>query len=157
MKIILIVLLVFMIMLIARALSEQYKDKHDFYENLYNFLCQFKINLSFKQEKMVEFLDNLSPKRQFKLFIEDYKSYLQTNELNLDNLTFLESEEKENLKDLINDIGKHDVKTEIEQLNGLIEMVQAKKNQTEQDKNKICPLILKLSLLFAIGLAIILV
>lgn len=157
MKIALIVLLVFMIMLIARALSEQYKEKHDFYENLYNFLCQFKINLSFKQEKILEFLDNLTPKKQFKLFIDDYKGYLQNSDLNLDNLIFLEREEKDILKDLIYDIGKHDIKTEIEQLNGFILTIETKKNQTEQDKNKICPLILKLSLLFAIGLAILLI
>ena len=157
MKIILIVLLVFIIMLIAKAVSEQYKDKFDFYENLCQFLAQFKLNLTFKQEKVIEFLDNLKPKKQFSLFIDDYKYYLNNNELNFDNLTFLDQEEKENLITLIVGIGKHDISTEIEQVNSLIEITKLKKTQAEQDKNKICPLIIKLSLLFAIGLAILLI
>lgn len=157
MKIILIILLVFIIMLIAKAVSEQYKDKFDFYDNLYQFLGQFKLNLTFKQEKVVEFLENLKPKKQFSLFIDDYQNYLNNNELNFDNLTFLDKEEKENLTTLIVGIGKHDINTEIEQVNGLIEITKLKKNQAEQDKNKICPLIIKLSLLFAIGLAILLI
>lgn len=157
MKIVLIIVLIFTIMIIAKSVSEQYKDKFDFYDNLHNFLCQFKINLSFKQEKLTEFLTNTTAKKQFKLFVDDYLNYLNGNELNFDNLTFLESEEKQNLQAIILDIGKNDAKTEIEQLNGFIELIQAKKIKTEQDKNKICPLIIKLSLLFSIGLAILLI
>lgn len=157
MKIVLIMILIFTIMLIAKAISEQYKDKFDFYDNLFNFLCQFKINLSFKQEKLTEFLSNVTAKKQFKLFIEDYKNYLNGNELNFENLTFLETEERQNLRTIILDIGKNDAKTEIEQLNGFIALIETKKNQTEQDKNKICPLIIKLSLLFSIGLSILLI
>lgn len=157
MKIALIVVLVFVIMLIAKALSEQYKDKHDFYFNLHNFLCQFKINLSFKQDKITEFLNNLNTKKHFKLFIDDYKEYLQTDILSFQNLIFLEDEEKILLEDLIKNIGKHDVKTEMGQLDSFIETINIKKQQTEMDKNKICPMIIKLSLLFAIGLAIILI
>lgn len=156
MKIALIVILVFVIMLIAKALSEQYKDKFDFYFNLHNFLCQFKINLSFKQDKINEFLSNVNAKKHFKLFIEDYKEYLQTEKLSFQNLTFLEEEEKFILEDLIKSIGNHDVKTEMGQLDSFIETINIKKQQTEADKNKICPLIIKLSLLFAVGLAIIL-
>ena len=44
MKWLLIIVLVFVIMIIAYSLSEQYKDKYDFYLNLKNFLNQFKIN-----------------------------------------------------------------------------------------------------------------
>lgn len=157
MKLILIVLLVFMIMLIARALSEQYKDKYDFYSNLHSFLCQFKINLSFKQEKINEFLTNVNTKKQFKYFIDDYKEYLKTENLNFENLTFLETEEKLILEDLIKSIGKHDVKTEMGQLDSFIETINTKKLKTEEDKNKICPMIIKLSFLFAIGLAILLI
>lgn len=146
-----------MIMLIAKSVSDQYKDKFDFYENLYNFLCQFKVNLSFRQEKLTEFLNNVTAKKQFNIFVEDYKNYLAGKEMDFDNLIFLEQEEKDNLKIIISDIGKNDAKTEIEQLNGFIKTIETKKNQTEKDKNKICPLIIKLSLLFSIGLSILLI
>jgi len=157
MKIILIVLLVFIIMIIAKKVSEQYKDKHDFYCNLHSFLCQFKINLSFKQEKVVEFLDGVSAKKQFNLFIDDYKEYLKTETLNFENLTFLDADETCVLEDIIKNIGKHDVKTEMGQVDNFIENINSKKQQSEQEKNKLCPMIIKLSFLFAIGLAILLI
>ena len=98
MKIVLIVILIFMIMLVAKKVSEQYKDKYDFYCNLHSFLCQFKINLSFKQEKIIEFLNSLTPRKHFKLFIEDYKQYLDSGVINFENLTFLDADEIENLQ-----------------------------------------------------------
>ena len=119
-------------------------------------MARAKINLSFKQDKINEFLSNVNAKKHYKLFIEDYKEYLQTEKLSFQNLTFLEEEEKLILEDLIKSIGNHDVKTEMGQLDSFIETINIKKQQTEADKNKICPLIIKLSLLFAVGLAIIL-
>ena len=157
MKLVLIILLIFIIMIIAKKVSEQYKDKYDFYCNLHNFLCQFKVNLSFKQEKVIEFLNGVDAKNQFNLFVEDYKQYLETDNLHLDNLTFLDSDEMIILEDIIKNIGKHDVKTEIGQLENFIENINLKKQHSEQDKNKICPLIIKLSFLFALGLVILLI
>lgn len=157
MKIVLIVILIFMIMLIAKKVSEQYKDKYDFYCNLHSFLCQFKINLSFKQEKIVEFLIALTPRKHFKLFIEDYKEYLNTGVVNFENLTFLDVDEIENLQDIIFNLGKHDVKTELGQLDSFIEKINVKKTEAEQNRNKICPMIIKLSFLFALALVILLI
>jgi len=157
MKIVLIIILVFAIMLVARAVSEQYKDKFDFYNNLYLFLCEFKINLSFKQEKIIEFLDNIKPKKHFKIFIDSYKEFLKTNELNLSNLTFLDTEDITYIESLIKNIGRNNVETEIGQLEMFIENISLKKCSAEQDKNKLCPIILKLSLLFALGLSILLI
>ena len=37
-------------MLIAYSVSEQIRDKYDFFNNLKQFLNQFKINVSFRQE-----------------------------------------------------------------------------------------------------------
>ena len=157
MKIALIVILIFMIMLIAKKVSDQYKDKYDFYCNLHSFLCQFKINLSFKQEKIVEFLNSLTPRKHFKLFIEDYKQYLNSGVVNFENLSFLDADEIETLQDIILNLGKHDVKTEIGQLDSFIEKISTKQTQAEQDKNKICPMIIKLSFLFALALVILLI
>jgi len=70
-------------MLIAHSISEQYKDKYDFYNNLKLFLNQFKINISFRQEKINDFLNKTKAKKQFNLFINSYKNYLKTNELDL--------------------------------------------------------------------------
>ncbi|MBE5741343.1 MAG: hypothetical protein E7351_02325 [Clostridiales bacterium] len=157
MKWILIIVLIFVIMLIAHSISEQYKDKYDFYNNLKLFLNQFKINISFRQEKINDFLNKTKAKKQFNLFINSYKNYLKTNELDLSQIKILNDEEKNDLENIIKNIGKYDTENEIKQLDNFLLTVDMKLDSAMQDKNKLCPMILKLSLLFAIGLAILLI
>lgn len=157
MKIILIIVLICMIMLIAKAVSEQIKDKYDFYVNLLNFLNQFKLNLAFKQEKVLDFLNSVKARKYFQIFIEEYKDYLKSGNLNLDKIKILDDNEKSELSNIVNAIGKYDANTEINQLETFIFQIEEKNKNAQSDKNKLCPMIIKLSILFAIGLAIILV
>lgn len=157
MKWLLICVLIVVIMIIAKKLSEQYKDRYDFYYNLHNFLLQFKINVSFKQDKLNTFLKNIKPKKSFKLFIDAYLNYLSTNQLDLSTLNELDEEEKEQLKQIVFSLGKNDAKTELSQMENYIVEVSNKMQLALQTKDKLCPMILKLSLLFAIALAIILI
>ena len=157
MKWVLIAVLISVIMLIARAVSEQYKEKYDFYENLKTFLNQFKLNLSFRQEKILDFLNKTNAKKQFKLFINSYKKYLETNQLDFSEIKLLDNDEINQLEMIILNIGKLDAKNEINQLETFIVEIDAKLLKAQEDKNKLCPMILKLSLLFAIGLAVVLI
>ena len=156
-KWILIVVLIAVIMLIAYSVSEQYKDRYDFYNNLKMFLNQFKINISFRQEKINNFLNSITPKKQFKCVIEEYKKYLSTGELNLDNVKVLEDEDKVILNDIVKNIGKYDAKNEVQQLDTFLLTVDTRLSKALEDKNKLCPMIIKLALLFAIGLSILLI
>jgi len=157
MKWLLIIILIFVIMLIAYAVSEQYKEKFDFYDNLKKFLNQFKLNPSFRQETILEFLDKTKAKRQFNIFIKEYKNYLKTKQLNLQDIKILDVEEKNELTNIVNSIGRMDATNEIKQLDSFLIEIEDKLKKAESDKSKLCPMIIKLSLLFAIGLAIILV
>lgn len=157
MKWVLIAVLISVIMLIARAVSEQYKEKYDFYNNLKTFLNQFKLNLSFRQEKILDFLNKTNAKKQFKLFINSYKKYLETNQLDFSEIKLLDNDEINQLEMIILNIGKLDAKNEINQLETFIVEIDAKLLKAQEDKNKLCPMILKLSLLFAIGLAVVLI
>lgn len=144
-------------MLIAHSLSEQYKEKYDFYSNLKMFLNQFKLNLSFRQEKIIDFLEKSKAKKQFNLFINSYKTYLQTNKLDFSEIKILDLDEKKQLEMIVTSIGILDAKNEIQQIETFIIDVDEKLQKAQNDKNKLCPMILKLSLLFAIGLAVILI
>ncbi len=157
MKWLLIVILITVIMLIARAVSEQFKDKYDFYYNLKFFLNQFKINLSFKQTKINEFLQEIKPRKYFKSFIIAYQSYINGQALNFDEIKILEESEKEELKLIIEKIGRNDCKSEINQIEHFLANVESNLEKAEQDKIKLCPMIIKLSLLFAIGISILLI
>lgn len=156
MKWILIGLLIVVVMLIAYSVSEQYKEKYDFYLNLKNFLNQFKLNLAFKQEKIINFLNNINAKKQFNLFIQEYKNYLNNNELNLSQIKILDDDEKQELTEIITNIGCMDAANEIQQLETFLLAVEEKLKTAEEQKQKLCPMILKLSLLFAIAVSIIL-
>jgi len=157
MKWLLICILIGVIMIIAHSVSKKYKEKFDFYQNLKKFLNQFKLNLNFKQEKIINFLEKINSKKQFNIFIKEYKNYLKTNEFNLNEIKILTLEEKNQLENIIKNIGKLDIQNEINQLENFILEIDEKLNQAQNDKNKLCPMILKLSLLFAVGLAIILI
>ena len=116
-----------------------------------------RLNISFKQEKISDFLLKTEAKKQFKTFIENYQSYLKTNELDLSQITVLDETDKTILTDIIINVGKFDAKNEISQLDNFILIVDEKLAKSKEDKDKLCPMILKLSLLFAIGLGIILI
>ena len=156
-KWILIVVLIVVIMLIAYSVSEQIKDKYDFFNNLKLFLNQFKINVSFRQEKINEFLQKNNSKKQFKLFIEEYSNFLKTGELDLEKIKVLDDDDKDILQDIVKNVGKYDAKNEINQMDSFLATVDVKLVKANEDKNKLCPMIIKLSLLFAIGLAILLI
>ncbi len=157
MKWVLIVVLISVIMLIARAFSEQYKDKYDFYYNLRLFLNQFKINISFKQAKVNEFLISLKPRKQFKCFITSYQNYLKSGNLSFDEIKILDEKEKVELSEIIIRLGKNDSNSELKQIEQFLLAIEENLTKAEADKNKLCPMIIKLSLLFAIGLAILLI
>ena len=156
MKVVLIIILVVIIMIIANAISEQYKEKFDFYANLKLFLNQFVINLNFKQEVVMNFLEKTKPQKQFLFFVNAYKKYLKTNELDLSVIKILSFEEKAELHDMILSIGKLDVTNETKQMEMFLLNIEEKLKKAENDKTKLCPMILKLSLLFSIALAILL-
>ena len=157
MKWILILVLIVVIMLIAISLSEQYKDKFDFYSNLKQFLDQLKINVSFKQNILNKFIEEHNGQRQFKVFIMDYQQYLKTNTLDFSNLKLLEHEEKVELENIVKNIGKFDKDNEIKQLDGFLQSIDEKLQIAKENKIKMCPMIIKLSLLFALALAILLI
>ncbi len=157
MKWLLIIVLISIIMLIAHSVSEQYKDKYDFILNLKLFLQQFKINVAFRKEKINEFISKIKPKRQFSLFLSEYQNYLATGNINLDSIKLLDEEDKEELMNIITNLGKFDAQNEISQLDNFLASLEFKLSKAKEDKLKLCPMILKLSLLFAIGLAILLI
>ena len=149
-----ILILIVVIMIIACAISEQIKEKYNFYLNLKVFLQKFKLNVSFRREKVIDFLNNIPAKRQFTIFIKQYKNFIKTNEFSLQEIKILEEDEKRELENIVKAIGGLDVKNEIEQLDSFLIDVETKLNKAQQDKLKLCPMIIKLSLLFAMGVAI---
>ena len=89
--------------------------------------------------------------------IKEYKNYLTKNEFNLEEIKILDIEEKEQLSMIVKNLGSMDAKNELSQLDSFLFQIDEKLTKAKEDKNKLCPMILKLSFLFALGLAIILI
>ena len=77
--------------------------------------------------------------------------------MNLTRIKALDSEDLPVLEEIVKSIGKLDSKNEITQLDTFLVTVTDRLNKAEADKNKLCPMIIKLSLLFAVGIAILLI
>jgi len=87
----------------------------------------------------------------------DKKGNWNIYEKDINEIKILDIEEKIQLEEIVKNIGKFDVANEIDQIDTFLITIESKFKQAEMDKIKICPMILKLSLLFAVGLAIILI
>ena len=86
-----------------------------------------------------------------------YFNYLKTNQLDLTALKLLDDSEKKDLNRIILSIGKFDKTNEINQLDVFLLSVENKLKSAEESKTKMCPMIIKLSLLFAVAVAILLI
>ena len=69
----------------------------------------------------------------------------------------MDEEEKTDLIDIVNNLGKHNIENEIGQIEAYLNTIDIKLNKAKDDKDRLCPMIIKLSLLFAVGLAILLI
>lgn len=144
-------------MLIANGVSSQFKAKFLFYEEAVDFLNKYKLNLSFKKEKMKNFLENLNYKTDFQKFVDWQKESLENSSDTTFNIKVITSEEKEYLIEMLKSIGQGDTLTEITNLNMHLENVMAKLHESEICMKKYCPLIIKLSFLFGLAIAILLI
>ena len=157
MKLILIIILICLIMIIAIAVSQQYKERFDFYQNLKIFLSEFKLNVSFKKEKISQFLSKVKPKKSFDAFIFEYKNYLKNNQFKVENIKILDDDEKDWIANLVRNLGGLNSDNEINQIELYLTETENRLKKAEVDKVKLCPMIIKLSLLFSLGVAIILI
>ena len=157
MKCILIILLILIIMLIAISVSRQYNEKFIFYTNLKLFLEQFKINISFRQKKINEFLSDVKSNKVFMQFIECYQEYLDSGEIKLQSLKILDRDELFDIEMIVKGIGRYDVKNEIMQIDTFLHIVADRLEKATKEKEKFGPMIIKLSLLFSLALAILLI
>lgn len=155
MKYILMLGLIGVIMLVAQGVCKQYRERYALFEALGDFFRQMRLNLGFQKQKIKEILNQTTLKRANKDIYISYLNYLEKGMvINLGDIRILEDNEQEKLTNMLQSLGKNDTFSEIKQLEAYEVYLKDKIETTKGEKNKYCPLITKLSLLFAIGLAI---
>ena len=157
MKIFLLILLVVVIMLIAKGVANQYKEKNLFYVAILQFLNAYELNIGFKKEKIKRLVEKQNfTSRECKILFDEYLGYLRgQNELSFEKIKVISYEERELLIDLFVNLGTGDYSSEMTQLSVFKSLIQNKIDNTEKESLKNYPLIIKLSFLFSLGLALV--
>ena len=147
--------LIGVIMLVAQGLCKQYRERYSLFEAMGEFFRQMRLNLSFQKQKIKEILNQATLKKTNKDIYTEYLNYLEKGTpLDLGFVRVLEDSEQEQLTKMLCSLGKNDTSGELKQLDAYDIYLKAKIESTRREKDKYCPLITKLSFLFAIGLAI---
>lgn len=158
MKVVLMITLVVVIMLIAKGVAKQYIDRYDLYVAMKDFFKQMELNISFQKQKINEILNKSNIKKVNKGIYLSYLDYLtRGKELDLSFIKIIDSDERDYITSMLISLGKNDASSEIKQLKVYEQYLSDKINACKSDKDKLCPLIIKLSLLFALGLVIVLI
>ena len=155
MKYILMLVLIIAIMLVAQGVSKQYKERHAIFVSINEFFRQMSLNLGFQKQKIKEILNQASIKKVNKEIYSAYFDYLDNGkDLDLSFVKVIDEAEEEYITTMLKSLGKNDTAGEIKQLEAYQIYLKDKIDATKAEKDKYCPLITKLSFLFAIGLAI---
>lgn len=158
MKYVLMLILVVVIILIAKGVARQYIERYELYVALKDFFKQMELNLGFQKHKIKEILNKSNIKKVNKDIYTNYFNYLtEGNDLDLRFVKLLDSTEQEYITNMLLSLGKSDTLSEIKQLQVYEQYLNDKVITTKQEKDKCCPLIVKLSFLFALGLVILLI
>ena len=155
MKYLLMFALIGVIMLVAQGVCRQYRERYAIYESLNDFFRQMRLNLSFQKQRINQILNQTTLKRVNKDVFIAYLNYLDKGDkLELDFVKVLDATERVQIVDMLRSLGKNDTYGELKQLDAYDIYLKDKMDKTKAEMDKYCPLITKLSLLFAIGLAI---
>ena len=155
MKYILMLCLIAVIMAIAQGVCKQYRERYALFEALGEFFRQMRLNLSFQKQKIKQILNQATLKKVNKDIYSSYLNYLDNGtHIDISFVRILEDNEQEQLTKMLVSLGKNDTSGELKQLDAYDLYLKDKIEATRREKDKYCPLITKLSFLFAIGLAI---
>jgi len=155
-KLALLIVLIIMIMMIALGVVKQYRQRHSLFLELSIFLNEYELNIGFKKEKIKDIILNFNATGEFKLILNNYlENFNDTNNLNFDNIKILQADEKSYLISMFKKLGTSDYENEKLQLVTFKSYIEEKVLSCKEKQNKLCPIIIKLSFLFALGVAII--
>ena len=155
MKFVLMICLIIVIMLVAQGVCKQYRDRCALFEAVNDFFRQMRLNLGFQKQKIKEILKQATIKKTNKDIYTAYLNYLENGTpLSLNFVRILDDEEERHITNMLKSLGKNDTAGEIKQLDAYGIYLKDKIEVTRRERDRYCPLITKLSFLFAVGLAI---
>lgn len=153
-KFLLLIALVVAIVCIAKGVAKQYTDKLRFFQNLKSFFDIYGLNLGFKKDKIRDIVKNFQTDGEASEFFLSYLNFLEKGGDIEFNSKIISDEDKKIIKDIFKSLGQGDYVTEKEQLKITMSYLNGQIETSKSESDKFCPLILKLSFLFALLVAI---
>ena len=150
----LLFVLVLLIMMVANRVSQQYKDRYQMYCDITNFFDTYKLNVGFKKEKIKNLTKNFQDNTTV---LGCFNHYLDSGKFDLSKVKLLNQNEKAQIREYFLKLGNGDYDTEKKLIEIAKEFFDNKVRETKDFKDKWCPLINKLTFLFALGVAILFV
>ena len=155
MKYILLLCLVVVIMLISQGVCRQYRERYALYDALSEFFSQMRLNINFQKQKIKTILSQAKLKKTNYEIYTSYLNYLEKGvSINLGFAKILDEDEQDKITNMLYSLGKNDASGELKQLDAYDVYLKDKVETAKHEKDRLCPMITKLSFLFALGLAI---
>ena len=157
-----IIVCAFLGCIIGVTLTTKYKKRYLFYKELNEFFSFVKHSISFSQKLLgditLEFFEN----RKKNLFnYQNYLDFLNSKSLkscfDMEDCDFLKNEEKKDVVEYFNQLGKLNLKEEVEKIQTIISAISICKEEKQADFKKYSNIFIKLGLLFGLGIGIILI
>lgn len=153
-KFLLIISLVFLIVLIARGVAKQYSDKLKFFKNLKSFFEVYKLNIGFKKDKLKKIVENFNTDGEAKELLNSYQEFLDRGGEIKYFSKLISDEDNKIILDSLTRLGQGDFTTEKEQVKITLDYLSKEIEKAKSENDKVVPLIIKLSFLFALLIAI---
>ena len=148
--------------IIGVILSNKHKKKYLFFKELGDFFSYLKHSISFSQKLLKDIIKEFYENRKINLFnYQAYVNYLNSKSLKmkfeLTDCDFLNAEEKKDINEYFNQLGKLNLKDEIEKIEGIISVINVFTEEKKEDFKKYSNILIKLGILFGLTVGIILI
>ena len=151
MRLFLGIILLLFCLFIGYCLSNKYYFRRLFYSDFLSFNTTFTQEISFKQTTLINLIKNQTIKNDFYIMLS---SYVLNKKQEL-NFTYLTSQEKRDVYEYLDKIGKFDKETQLEYLKSVNNNIVDKQQNCILDEKKYKALYIKLS--FLIGLIMLII
>ena len=160
MKIFIVLGIVFCCSMIGLGFANFYRKKRIFYSEVLLLINNIKNEINFSNKNIKEILKNIRLKTDLELIVKDFILFIETKKdfhKSIQNISFLDLEEKNNLKNLFESLGRYNVETQLNDLENHKELFARFFQLSVETEKKNYSLCIKLGVIFGALISLIII
>lgn len=149
---------------IGYSFSRNYVNKYRIYNQLYDFLNYYKLEVGYSQKRIGQILEEYAKNNKVSILkLEEFLEFLRNDFYDKDKFYFkeriyiLEEKEQIEIEEIFNDLGKYDLIQEKEKIEILLNRVKNNLDLAKENKNKYSNLCIKLGLITGCFIVVLLI